>query len=353
MIENNSLDWAKRLIAFESVSGNEKSLCDFLEDQLQTIGGKLQRVENSLLWQQQSPDPNKQTVALVGHIDTVPFRAHRWQVAHPLKPLEKDGKLFGRGACDMKAGDAIILHLLDQPDIFEKYNVAAMLYEKEETGIPNGITGFIKAGVLPRIDLAIVLEPTEARINHGVLTVFDFKLEANGESVHSSKARQGKNAIYALAEAITKVREVKLNTIEGVEESLSVNMIEGGTAVNVVPDFASAIGDMRVDPRLSEDEVMAKFPAFGESVKFIPHSFGQGYLADINHPLLQELAKCIPADQPQVVPFWTDIGQLGNAGIPAINFGPGSIDQAHTTDEWIEIAQIEEVESVLGRFLRG
>lgn len=346
------IELLKKLIAIESISGDEKRITDFVESLLVDVEGNVERTGNVLIWKNDWV-ADRQTIALGAHLDTVPFTASDWQVTQPCEPIEKEGKIYGRGACDMKAGAAIILDIILSKKWGDQYNVMVFLYDKEELGIPNGVTKMMDRGDFANVDLCIIPEPTSCKVNYGVFGNLDAKIIGHGVAVHSSNPRLGRNAIYELIPVLEQIRDYPLATIDGVQEAMSVNIIQGGKAINVVPDHVVAQMDYRFDPRISEEEVMTRLKTFERAhVSTSPIGCFPGVIHDPSqHPLLRQLMEI--AGGGFVVPFWSDIGQLGTADIVAVNFGPGSIQQAHTADEYVEIEEVIKVSHILEQFLNG
>ncbi len=338
----------QQFIRISSTSGNERAIADFVFQKTRQIGAK--RLGNNIIWQGDSR-PQRPTIALGGHLDTVPFTADKWSITHPLQPLIKGDRLYGRGACDMKSGSGILLDMLLQQDFGERYNLRFFWYEKEELGVPNGVTTLIKEGFFEGVDLCIIPEPTEGLVVNGVFGNLDARVTASGKSIHSAYPLLGDNAIYRLIPVLEKIRDYPCTEVEGVQEALSANTIRGGKAINVVPDHVELELDYRFHPEKSEGEVLDLLQSLEddhittEVIGLFPGVFHPVE----KHPLIQRLAKLAGGNK--VVPFWSDIGQLGAHGITAINFGPGSIRQAHTIDEFVELEQIQTVREVLHQFL--
>ena len=139
--------------------------------------------------------------------------------------------------------------------------------------------------------------------------------------------------------------------IDGVEEAISVNKISGGNAINILPDKVEAFVDFRFDPNLTKKDVEKIFHSFEtENVKAEIQGIYPGIINDLKeNQLLSELMDFV--DESSIAPFWSDIGQLGQAGIPSVNYGPGSIDMAHRIDEYVPIVDMHKVRTVIKAFL--
>ncbi len=342
------IDLIQKLISIESISGDEKNIACFVYELLLPFG--VERMGNNITWKTEQL-PERPTIALGAHLDTVPFDASKWTVTHPLRAFLSNGKLYGRGACDMKSGVGILLDILLKKDYGEGFNLRFFWYDKEELGLPNGVTELIDAGFFEDVDLCIIPEPTETAVNNGVFGNLDARIKACGKAAHSAYPRLGENAIYRLIPALEKIRDYPCQTVEGVREAISVNIIRGGQAINVIPAQAIAEMDYRFHPDKPETEVLNMLSELEDQyVTTEVIGLHPGILHRIDeHPLIARL--CALAVEHRVVPFWSDIGQLGASGIPAVNFGPGSIAQAHIDDEFVDIRQIHFVRNALCHFL--
>lgn len=356
-----TIQYLKDLISIESVSRNEKKITNHLEALLKNFSGEYYRHKRVLVWKSPNQDPNKKTIGIACHTDTVPFVEKNWKVTSPCTPLEKDGKIYGRGGCDMKAGGAIMLRYLEDyfgenpiknPEDFS-YNLTFIFYDMEEEGMPNGLTDLFDANLMPHMDLVVIPEPTNGKLNNGVFGLVDWEISATGKAIHNSKEYLGENAIYKLLPVLEKAKNFPRNKIGGVSEAISVNCIQGGIASNVVAEEASCRLDYRFDPSLTPAEVTKKFQDLqDQDLKFEVKDFLPGGINPIDsNEILQKFAQFIGEENCYIDALWTDVGQLTSQGICSINFGPGRIEQAHTSDEWVEIDKIKFVEEKLEEFL--
>lgn len=346
------IELLKELIAIESISLNEKAIADHVEKLLSSSNGSLSRIGNCVIWKNEWKK-GREGIALGAHLDTVPFNEGKWQVTKPCAPLEKETKVYGRGSCDMKAGAAILIDLIQQKDLGDNYNFMVFFYDKEEIGFPNGVTIMLQEACFEGIDLCIIPEPTECKVIYGVLGNTGIKVKTRGLAVHSSDPKKGHNAIYELMPLIEKVKNLPLLKVRNTREAISVVKINGGNATNVIPEEAEAFIDYRIDPRKSKADIDAFFKGFENrwlSCEVFTYSPGV-----INSPEENPLIKSLVnrSEDGGIAPFWSDIGQLGAAGIPAVNFGPGSIDQAHTADEFVPVKDMKIIRKTLVDFLNS
>lgn len=347
----SSIELVKKLIAIRSFSKEEKEITGYVDCFLKKYGVKgHKRIGNTIVWHSEIRADRK-TIAFAGHLDTVGYDEAMWTVTHPLKPIVIDNLLYGRGACDMKAGVAVLMKLLIEQNYGEKYNTVFIFYDREELGVPNGITDLLDGKYLPHIDLAIIPEPTELKVNYGAFGSVDALIYARGIAAHTSRAETGINAIYEICKAIEEVQKIPMRKIADKEEKLSVNIIKGGGKDNnVVPHEATALIDFRFDPSQSYEEIKDRLERIkGEHYEVKVEYFMNGV---IHNPENEHIKKLISLSRGCFIDiYWSDIAQFGAADITAVNFGPGSIEQAHKADEYVDVKQLEEAHEVLKQFL--
>jgi acetylornithine deacetylase len=295
------------------------------------------------------------------HMTIVPFGAHIDQ-----------GRLFGRGACDVKGGMAAMLHAfaraVRQPN-GRKRLVMACTVDEEHTflGVQRLVQDDLRGGVSGPIH-AIVAEPTQLNIVHAHKGAVRWSLQTTGRSCHSSRPELGVNAIYHMAHLLVLVeryaeqlRQTRSHPLLG-PATLSVGRIEGGTSVNTVPDRCSVEIDRRSLPGEDVKTIPADFEAFLHQ-QHAPAQIAFSCTAPwLNCPalgpensaeLVSRLGRIIDQVRGQhtvhPVPYGTDASTLAEAGIPSVVFGPGNIDQAHTCDEWIDVEEVEVASEILFR----
>jgi len=338
-LKRDLVDILTDLIRVESVTDNEKELCDILFQTLSAYGGRLVREKNSLILH--TDWGKEKRIALIGHIDTVPVGGSTTEA------YIKEESLWGRGACDMKSGLASMLKALDDIQngkISPEHNVSFVFYEREEGAIPNGINSLLDAGHLNEIDFAYILEPTEGNYSVGCLGSLAIKKEIIGVSAHSANPKTGVNALDEALAVYEKVRELNeslssIRSIDGLEyyETVNVTSLNTFNAFNVLPPKAELTVNFRFSPHRSIDEARALLYSCigGENTSKIDE-VSSSYIGSSNKEFLQK------GINSEIMQAWTDIAQLNEAGIPAINFGPGSIKYAHKPDERINISDFKE-----------
>lgn len=309
--------------------------------------------------------PNsRRTVLFDVHQDTVPTDG---MVIDPFGATVENGRLYGRGSCDIKGGMAAMLtafaRLVRERPAGSASVVLACTVDEEFTHMGSSRLAEEPQGA----DVAVVAEPTMLNVVNTHKGAVRWKIVARGTACHSSTPQRGDNAIYRMARVVSLLQEYAASLAQGPLDpilgpaSLSVGRIEGGTSVNVVPDGCL----IEIDRRLIPGESPATAP--GLVAEFLRERLGsldhlEFLPAWVNMPALRpqptgqdpwlgplsEAVQRVTGRAPQVlgVPFGTDAGPLGAAGLPSYVFGPGDIAQAHTEDEWIELDQVRAASEI-------
>lgn len=316
-----------------------------------------------------------QTFLLDAHQDTVPVDG---MTIPPFEPTIKDGRIYGRGSSDVKGGMAAMLWAFRRL-VLEKPAGAAnviMSCTCDEEATTTGISDLIRywndgdgrsALLSEKPDGAIIAEPTLLDVVIAHRGVTRFVITTGGRACHSSDPTQGVNAIYRMARLVSCLEEYAAD-LPGRSKShpmcgpptLSVGLISGGASVNVVPDECSIEVDRRLTPGDNADEAYDDILNFlTEKLDFEfdmkpPYLVSPTLSNDNNDWLSNSLQERISeVDGPHTsvgVPYGTHASRTCSGGVPSVVFGPGSIDQAHTKDEWLEINQLEKASEVYFRF---
>lgn len=297
------------------------------------------------------------TIAFVPHLDTVGVAG---MTIPPFSPEFRSGRIYGRGACDTKGPLAAALWALaqwtrDPAASRSRVNWVFAATMGEEEG-STGATALARAGF--RADFTIVLEPTELRIvraEKGVLRVW---AETTGRACHGSTPEQGENAVYKLLPFLGACRDriapdfaARIDPDLG-PASLNVGVVQGGAELNIVPDRARAGLDIRTHPGLPNEVALAALhDAAGDQVTLRVHRQGPPFALPEEHVWLRRLAP--HAKGIATAPWFSDANVLNAHGTPAVAFGPGSIAQAHTRDEFIEVSALEEGARTMEAFIRS
>ena len=338
----------------------------------------------------------------------------------PFDPVIRDGRMYGRGTCDTKAGLATMMHALaslKEAGITPPCEVLLAAVVDEEYSY----RGVVRLCQDLRADAAIVAEPTELRAVIATKGVLRCRITVHGRSAHSSKPHLGINAITQMARLITAIEEdsqrlqSRQHPLTG-HGTCNIGVITGGVQVNFVPDRCSIELDRRLLPGESAQDaltsyrhLLAKYSTHHSPSEALPHSTHHSpseadapspystphspsealppsspplppnspspsshlpIHAELEDPVLlidealdtppdsavmQTAAQVLTAmgldPAPCGVPFGCDASKLSRAGIPSIVFGPGSIDRAHTADEYVELDQVEQAAEFQKRFL--
>jgi acetylornithine deacetylase len=289
------------------------------------------------------------------HQDTVP--ADGMTIA-PFVPAIEAGRLYGRGACDVKGSMAAMLsafaRLVREQPPGSASVVLACTVDEEFTHTGSTRLAETSHGA----ELAIVAEPTVLNIVHCHKGVLRWKVRTTGLACHSSTPHLGVNAIYRMGRVIEVLQAYAASLAESPPDpilgppSLSIGRIEGGQSVNVVPDWCEIEVDRRIIPGEDGPKCLAQARAslqarLGDDAGI---EFGEPWvdmpaLAPHASRWIEPLARAIETAtgrRPEVmgVPFGTDAGPLAARGTPCVVFGPGDIAQAHTKDEWISLEQV-------------
>ncbi len=287
----------------------------------------------------------------------------------PFEPQITNGRIYGRGACDTKAGlAAMMLAIADlkraklQPAC-EVWIVSAIDEEHTYRGVLKLLEDLQAAA-------AVVSEPTGMKMAIASNGCLRWRITVRGKAAHSSKPRLGTNAIEHMARVVASLEDAStfLNKLHHPllgSPTLNVGLIQGGTQVNVVPDTCWIELDRRLIPGEDPDDVLNSY----RDVLYGLQASGEQLEWSMEEPMLQDLPMETPpdsaivtctaqvlrelglSDQPIGVPFGSDASKLARTGIPSIILGPGDIEQAHTADEYVELEQAEKAFLVYRRLM--
>lgn len=331
------------LLEVPSVTRDEGRIADHLEEKIGALQPHaLVRAANSLCFAMREPDPDRPTLMLVGHTDTVPE-------IEP-NPVRVEGdRLYGLGASDMKAADALILHaLFRSAQEAPRHNLVGVLYAAEESAYEHSEMPLIYEAArawFDRTDLAICMEPTDNRIELGCLGTSHIEVTFCGKRAHSARPWHGENAIHKAADLLMRLAERKptVHQYHGLEftESLSATMIDYRGARNVIPDRCVVNVNFRFAPGKSLEDVRAEIESMlGGAADFEVVDFCPSGTVCADNSLVVELTQALPDAEVRAKQAWTDVGRLSQLGVDAINWGPGAISQAHQAGEWVSLADV-------------
>jgi acetylornithine deacetylase len=350
----------------------EHQLTAYLEDFFRSLGVRFSRQNVAPLRDNivavHEPAHATSTLVFEVHQDTVPTDH---MTIPPFGAQIENGRLSGRGACDVKGGMSAMLTAFARAvrsGTGRKRLVLACTVDEEHTflGVQRLVRDDLRGGVAGPIH-AVVAEPTCLDIVHAHKGAARWHLRTAGRSCHSSRPELGVNAIYRMAALLPLVeryadelRQSRSDPLLG-PPTLSVGRIEGGTSVNTVPDRCHIEIDRRALPGENANSVHADFEAYlrNSAPPGIDFTCAEPWLScpalspEGSAGLVEELGRFIDevrgSHRVGPVPYGTDASTLAEAGIPSVVFGPGNIDQAHTCDEWIDLEEVEMASEIVYR----
>lgn len=377
----SALDWTQRLVRYDTTSRlSNLGLIEMVRDHFLAQGLKPHLSYN--------PEGNKANlfvtvpaasgstdggIVLSGHTDVVPVDGQNWS-SDPFKPEIRDGKLYGRGTCDMKGFIGTSLALL--PDILQaklREPVHYALSFDEEIGCmgaPYMLTELQRRGVRP--GGCIVGEPTSMRVIVAHKGMNAYRCCVRGHAAHSSLTLKGMNAIEYAARMICFIRDIADEfkakgpydqAFEVPFSTAQTGTIQGGIAVNTIPALCEFMFEFRNLPGVDAQGILSRIQAYADDV-LLPKMRAEHSDADLTiskiaaAPALDEaeqeaitqLVRALTGDREiSKVAYGTEAGLFQRAGIPAVVCGPGDIQQAHKADEFVALEQLAACESFLGK----
>jgi acetylornithine deacetylase len=344
----------------------EQALAVFLAEWLESIGATVELEEvkpgRPNLIARFAPLDGRPRILLGPHLDTVGVGG---MTIDPFGGGIRDGRLWGRGACDTKGPMAAMLWALrENRGILATLPVAVdfVAFMGEESG-QWGSKDFANRHA-PGYAFALVGEPTSLEIVHVTKGSLWATLRATGVAVHSSMPERGENAILKLTRTLDRLDCVlgdQLATFTHPvlgRSTLNIGVIRGGSRPNIVPDLAEAELDIRLTPSLAAAGGALKLlqvtiAELDAPVEILKSHENPPMETAADHPMIRRLQDAGPDAKLTGAPWFSDAAHLSNAGLPAICIGPGSIDQAHTADEFIEVRALEQGAEFFSRFIRG
>jgi acetylornithine deacetylase len=353
--------------ALQSPDLYEHRVTVYLEDFFKGLGVPCERQtvapqRSNILARFESPGARR-TLIFEAHQDTVPTDN---MTVEPFGAHVENGRLYGRGACDIKGGMAAMLtafaRVVRERPAGACNLVMACSVDEEHTFL--GVQEMVKRGL--KADMAVVAEPTNLRVVKAHKGLVRWVVTTAGRSCHSSTPEQGINAIYRMGRLLPGIERYAAELHASRSDpllgppTLSVGRIEGGTSVNTVPDSCRIEVDRRLIP--GEDAAAAR-QHFAEFLRAdqpdVPSECGPIWIncpalsPDHNGEVVTALGRCIDAvvgaHEVIAVPYGTDASSLALGGIPSVVFGPGDIARAHTKDEWVPIDEVAQASEVLYR----
>ena len=369
----------ERLVAFDTTSSKSNlELIGFVSQRLRDQG-----IDCSLV---ESPDGSKKAnlfatigpsdrrgIGLSGHTDVVPVEGQTWQ-SDPFTLSERDGRLYGRGSCDMKGFLACVLAAVPMFRSRPLTTPVHLLFSYDEEvgclGVVPMIAEFGRTLTAPR--LIIVGEPTSMQVVDAHKGASRFVTTVTGHEAHSSLSHKGVNAIEYAARLIVKLRDIEAGLGQGEiarrfdppRGTLHVGRIAGGTALNIVPKTCRFDWEMRPLPGSSIGDVLEPFEAFVRS-DILPAMHAVDPETDVVTEVANDIAPFHAApgaeavslalslagqNETFAVSYMTEASRFQEGGLEAaVVCGPGDIAQAHAPDEFIAVEQIERCMDFMAR----
>jgi succinyl-diaminopimelate desuccinylase len=338
------------LVDVPSVSGEEGELADAVERALREQAPHLEVLRSGDAVLARTGLGRERRVLLAGHLDTVP-------IADNL-PSRRDGHLLhGCGTSDMKAGDAVFAHLaatVTDP----RHDLTLVFYDCEEVESDRNGLGRIERDHPDWLhaDLAVLGEPTNGTVEAGCQGTLRVEITTRGRRAHSARSWLGDNAVHAAAPVLDRLTGYRARQVDidgcRYREGLQAVRITGGVAGNVVPDVCVVTVNFRFAPdrdvAAAQQHVREVFDGFELAVT----DSAPGALPGLAAPAAREFLAATGA-QPAAKYGWTDVSRFAALGIPALNFGPGDPNLAHTREEHVDTRQITAATDLLRRFLTG
>jgi acetylornithine deacetylase len=365
-----AIDMLARLIGFDTESSKSNlALVAFVEEYLRSIGVEYVKVPNATgdkaaLFLTIGPKIDG-GVVLSGHTDVVPVEGQSW-TSDPFSMRREGGRLFGRGACDMKGFDSICLAMIPE---FQKAKLSRpihiLLSYDEETTCRGPLDTIARFGVdLPRPGAVLVGEPTLMRVADAHKAIVTYRTTVHGHEAHSSKPALGANAIETACDLICELYRLgdelarqgdPSGRFDPPASTISVGVIRGGSARNILAKQCVFDWEFRSLPHVPQNRAEAHLESYiarvarpkltryarDAYIETVSEVEVPGLLPEPGSPAESLALKLAHSNHTISVPFATEAGQFQAAGAPTVVVGPGSIDQAHQPDEYIEIAQME------------
>ena len=298
----------------------------------------------------------RQRILLAPHLDTVNGAPNQFV------PRRRNGRMYGRGACDTKGSVAAMVSTLcnlakeGQRPATTEIMFAGPVDEENSRAL--AASGF-------KADLAIVGEPTRLQVVTAHKGSLWLRFETKGKSAHGARPELGRNAVHEMSRIVNLIETDYAASLRRRSHPLlgratvSVGVINGGTQPNIVPDHCYIVVDRRTLPGETEAgvqrEIFQMFKQRGLRAECADNKLAPCHPleTDPKLPLVAQLLGQVRQSKPAGVHYFSDAAVLAEGGIPSVVFGPGDIAQAHTGDEWVDLAELERAKEMLTGFLRS
>ena len=366
---SRTIDLMARLIAFDTESSKSNlPIVAFIEDYLRERGVAHVTVPNkagdkAAVFATIGPMRDG-GIVLSGHTDVVPVVGQTW-TSDPFTVRREGKRLFGRGTCDMKGFDACCLAMIEEFQAADlKVPVHILLSYDEETTCLGPVDTIARFGAdLPRPRAVIVGEPTQMKVADAHKSIATFVTTVYGHEAHSSKPYLGANAIEGAAMLVTDLYRMAdelaeegdpSGRFEPAFSSLSVGTINGGTARNILAKSCTFLWEFRGLPGVAQNRALRRLEDYAAAtvlprlrryapdarIETVTEVEGPGLAAEPGSVAETLALKLSKSNRTIAVPYATEAGRFQTAGVPTVVCGPGSIDQAHQPDEFVEESEL-------------
>jgi acetylornithine deacetylase len=369
-----------KLVNFDTTSSKPNRACiDFIRDYLNGYGVKSDIVASddgtkACLWATVGRGA-EQGIVLAGHTDTVPVEGQDWH-SDPFALTERDGKLYARGACDMKGFIACVLAIV--PELaklksIRPFHLAFTHDEETDMAGAQRLTARLREQNI-KPEWVWIGEPTSLRIINSHKGVAAFATRITGMPGHSGQPDKGLNAIELGVDFMNIVRRVaqekkdkpfKPSRFDPPYTTFNLGVVKGGTAENIIAEHCEILWQARAHPgddlaaaldsieRMTAAEIEPRFKAFAPKagMKTCTCCNIPPFLPSKDNPGEKMLANLTGHHQPEAVSFATEAGFFQKLGTHVVVCGPGSIDQAHKADEFVEKSQLSSCIDLLRQVL--
>ena len=375
-----TVEMLRRLVAFDTTSRSSNlALIHWVRDYLAEHGIAARLIHDEAgrkanLFATIGPE-GESGIVLSGHTDVVPIDGQEWN-SEPFALTPRNGKLYGRGTCDMKGFIAVALALVPE---LARAELAmplhfAFSYDEEAgcLGVRRLLADLAASGIKPRA--CIVGEPTEMQVVRAHKGKLSYRCHVRGYECHSSLAPRGVNAVEYAAEIVAYLRRMNRRfAAEGPfdrdfdipHSTVHVGTIQGGTALNIVPKDCRFDFEFRHLPGLDPEAMLCEVQGFAArelvpamhavnadtGLRWEKLSSFPGADTDEGADIVSLAKRATGRNSAGKVAFGCEAGLYDAAGIPTVICGPGHIDQAHKPDEFVTLAQLAECEAFLARIV--
>jgi acetylornithine deacetylase len=341
-----------RLVEFDSINpalvpggGGERAIAEFVAEWCADRGLEVELVgdERPSVIARRRGSGGGRSLLLNGHLDTVGIAG----MEAPFGARVEDGRLYGRGAYDMKGAiAALMLAVVEAPELRGDLVFTAVADEE--------LASVGTEAVLQRVvaDAAIVAEPTELRVAVAHRGFVGFEIETSGVAAHGSRPDLGVDAIAKMGPILVGLAELDRRLQGGARHPLAgtgsvhASLIEGGQELSSFPARCLLVGERRTIPGETPELVEEELRGVAGDARYREIAARDPYEAPVEDPFVELVVNAAGGQLPVGAPFWTDAALIAAAGIPTVLFGPAGAG-AHAEEEWVDIASLERLREVV------